>query len=354
MQDIIINSPSLNPTKNVSGISSIVQFIISQDTNYNYIHFEVGRTDEAKGGLSRVFSIIGSLKNWRDLLKEHPDAIVHYNFALTKECIIRDSLYIHFCKRHKMVLHLHGGNFLFSDSMPFYLDILLKRLFSFKSPFIVLSDREKKRIEEKYHAQIVHSLPNCVDFTEAVQYVKDYDKEVLTLGYIGRITAAKGMNELIEACKVLKNEMLPFKLIIAGSERVGDNYVSVFSEQLGDSFEYAGIVSGETKTNFLKRIDVFVLPSYFEGLPVSLLETMSFGCVPVTTDVGSISTVVKNGDNGLFIKVKDSGDIVDNVKRLSKDKALLERLGRNAKQTVLEQYNPEKYIKKLDMIYQAS
>ena len=353
MQDVIINSPSLDPTKNVSGISSVVQFIIDQNKNCNYIHFEVGRTDEAKGGLSRLFSIIGSLQSWKRLLNEHPEAIVHYNFAMTKVCIIRDSLYIHFCKKHKMVLHLHGGNFLFSDDIPFYLNWLLKKLFLKKVPFIVLSNKEKKRIEERYNAQEVHSLPNCIDLTDATQYVKDYKKNVLTLGYIGRVTSPKGMNELLESCGILKSQKVPFKLIIAGSEREGDTYLSRFAEQLGDSFEYVGVVSGETKTNFFKTIDVFVLPSYFEGLPISLLETMSFGCVPITTEVGSINTVVKDSENGLFIKMQDSGDIVEKAKTLSNDKELLEKLGRKAKETIFDGFNPEYYIKELNNIYQA-
>lgn len=353
MQDVIINSPSLDPTKNVSGISSVVQFIIGQNKSCNYIHFEVGRTDEDKGGLSRVFSIIRSLKDWKKLLNEHPDAIVHYNFAMTKVCIIRDSIYIHYCKRHKMVLHLHGGNFLFSESIPFYLQWLLKKLFRKDLPFVVLSDKEKKRIEERYNARKVHSLPNCIDLTEAAQFEKDYKKEVLTLGYIGRVASTKGMSELLEACGILKNEKTPFKLVIAGSEREGDTYLSRFKERLDDNFEYVGVVSGEAKTNFLKATDVFVLPSYFEGLPISLLETMGFGSVPVTTEVGSINTVVKNGENGLFIKMKDSGDIVEKVRMLSNDEGLLEKLGRKAKETVFGQFNPENYIKELNNIYQT-
>lgn len=353
MQDVIINSPSLDPTKNVSGISSVVQFIINNNKNYNYVHFEVGKTDEAKGGLSRVLSIFSSLRSWKKLLHKHPDAIVHYNFAMTKKCIIRDSVYLHYCKRHKLVLHIHGGNFLFSDSIPFYLSVLLKRLFSKNEPFVVLSDAEKKRIEERYHAKAVYSLPNCIDLADAYKYIKDYKTDLLTLGYIGRVSSPKGMKELLEACTILKNEKFPFKLVVAGSEREGDTYLSKFAEKLGNCFEYVGIVSGETKTNFLKSIDIFVLPSYYEGLPISLLETMSFGCVPVTTDVGSIGTVVKDKENGLLIHVKNSTDIVNQIKRLVTESGLYERLSKNARQTIFDNFNPAKYIEKLLFIYQS-
>lgn len=353
MQDIIINSPSLDPTKNVSGISAVVQFIIGKNKSCNYIHFEVGRTDEDKGGLGRIFSIFGSLKKWKALLKVNPQAIVHYNYALTKVCIIRDSLYLHFCKGNRSVVHLHGGNYLFEDHLPFYIEWLLKRLFRKNIPFVVLSDKEKQRLEDKYKAQNVISLPNCIDLEDAAQLEKQYNTEQPTLGYIGRIASTKGMNELLDACVMLKNDNVPFKLVIAGSEREGDTYVSRFQELLGDRFEYMGIVSGAEKTEFFKKVDVFVLPTYFEGLPMSLLETMSFGCIPVTTDVGSINTVVKEGKNGLFLKLKDSQDVAEKVKLLINTEGLMEKLGKSAKETIFEQFNPDKYITVLNSIYQS-
>lgn len=353
MQKVIINSPSLDPTKNVSGISAVVQFIMSQNHDVEYVHFEIGRKDDESGSFSRLSSIFSSLKQWKKLLRSYPDAIIHFNFALTKLSIIRDSLYLYFVRKNKLVVHLHGGNYLFEDNMPSYISWLLKRLFRKDIPFIVLSEKEKERIEEKYHAKTVCSLPNCVDLSEAAVYEKQYDKSMLTLGYIGRIASSKGMNELLDACVVLKKDNIPFKLVIAGSEREGDTYVSRFQEQLGYEFEYMGVVSGAEKTEFFKKVDVFVLPTYFEGLPISLLETMSFGCVPVTTDVGSINTVVKERKNGLFLKMKDSQDVVEKVKMLVNTDGLVEKLGRSAKETIFEQFNPDKYIVELDRIYQS-
>ena len=352
MKEVIINSPSLDPTQNVSGISAVVQFIISQNKGAKYIHFEIGRKDGEEGGFERLLSILRSIKEWKHLLKNHPDAMVHFNFALTKASIVRDYLYLHYVRKHKLVVHLHGGNYLFSDDIPFYISLLLKRLFRRTVPFIVLSEKEKERIEDKYHAKTVFSLPNCVDLTEARAFDRNIsNNDVLTLGYIGRIAELKGMKELLDACIALKKDKVPFRLKIAGSERNGDVLLSQFQALLGDCFEYAGIVSGETKTFFLKEIDVFVLPSYFEGLPMSLLETMSFGSVPVITDVGSIGSVVHDEENGLFIRMKNSDDIVDRIKRLTSDRSLFAKLSKNARKTIFSSFDPQKYISQLEYIY---
>ena len=118
-----------------------------------------------------------------------------------------------------------------------------------------------------------------------------------------------------------------------------------------DSFEYAGLVSGKSKCDFLRSLDAFILPTYFEGLPMSLLETMSYGVTPVVTPVGSIPQVVKDGVNGMFITDHDSDSIVSAIKRLDEDRSILRKLGVAARETIFNQFSPEKYVEKLNSIY---
>ena len=126
-----------------------------------------------------------------------------------------------------------------------------------------------------------------------------------------------------------------------------------FKEALGEDFEYCGLVSGETKREFLDSLDVFVMPTYFEGLPMSLLETMSYGVVPVVTEVGSIPTVVKDGKNGLFVKVKDVESICEALKKLDEDRALLTKMSDEARRTIQENFSATKYVERLNAIYDS-
>lgn len=84
---------------------------------------------------------------------------------------------------------------------------------------------------------------------------------------------------------------------------------------------------------------------------MSLLECMSYGAVPVVTPVGSIPQVVTDGENGLFVRSHDSNTIVEAVGRLNDDRALLRTLGRAAQQTIFSQYNPQRYVDELNLIY---
>ena len=354
---VIITSPSLNPKENVSGISSVTQFIVSNNSQVEYIHFELGRKDNEPGGWHRVKALLGRYCAWKELLASCPDAIVHYNFPLSKASILRDPLFMRYAlkKGHKMVVHVHGGLFLTAPTMPVWLRVILKKVFAWPIPFIVLSNMEKDILQTRFGAKEVCVLPNCVDLQDAKAFAEQKtecnDNKPLRIGYLGRIEPNKGMTELLEACKQLKKENIPFSLSFAGKEQTNGEYLPKYEKSLGENFHYAGLVSGQKKCDFLRSLDVFVLPTYFEGLPMSLLETMSYGAVPVTTPVGSIPQVVTDEENGLFIKKKDVESIVETVKRLHADRSLLRRLGEAARQTVFAEFSTQKYIETLNGIY---
>jgi len=354
---IIIVSPSLDPTKNVSGLSSVTRFIIENSPHQDYVHFELGRKDGEKGGIHRVKSVIRRFKDWKRLLKTYPDALVHYNFPLEKPSIIRDTPFMRAALQNgnKMVIHIHGGVYLTSEIIPFPFRQMLKYVFSWHVPFIALSETEAEVLRKRFHAKHVVSLPNCVDLKDAQTFRRKYkdDSTPLTLGYLGRIAPTKGMDYLLQACCMLKEHHIPFRLKIAGAEEHEGQYLPQFSKLLGNQFVYAGIVSGEKKKSFLQSLDVLAMPTFFEGLPMSMLECMSYGVVPVITPVGSIPTVVTEGLNGMLIRVKDAQSIVDAIAYLHTHRDRLEQMSQSARSYIYEHFDADSYIDKLNNIYTA-
>lgn len=352
---IIINSPSLDPKVNVSGISSVTQFIIFKNKEVEYIHFEVGRKDaESQGAFARITRILRNKREWEQLLKKNKDAVIHYNMPLMKAAIIRDYMLIKVAQELNMpiVLHIHGGNYIKERNRPLYLRRLLKKIFSWSKHIIVLGDEEKQILEEDFCLKNVVSLPNCIDLSEAKTIKRDNTtKEVLDILYLGRIEPNKGIDYIFDACKKLKEQGVKFNLHFAGKEEVEGQYLPRFTEEFAEHFIYHGIVSGDKKTNVLKKCDIFLLPSFFEGLPMSLLETMSFGQVPVVTSVGSIPTVVEDKKSGMYTRIRNSEDIVNAIIALNDNRTLLNKLSRNAQCAVFEKFDDNKYIKELNMLY---
>ena len=357
MQKVIITSPSLNPAENVSGVSSVVRFIIDNNSNCKYLHFELGKKDKEKGGWHRIAKLIGSFFKWTKFINAHSNALIHYNFPLDAKSIIRDVPFMYYAlhKKHRMVVHIHGGVFLTSSKIPALLKCILLKVFSWNVPFIVLSDSEVKILKEHFQAKNVYCLPNCVDLKDAELYAKEQNiksEKALKLGYLGRIEPNKGMAELLNSCIKLKEVGISFKLILAGKEQTEGEFLPKFIQCLGDNFSYVGLVSGKRKCDFLRSLDVLVMPTYFEGLPMSLLECMSYGIVPVITPVGSIPEVVADGNNGLFIKVKDTDSIVGAIRKINSDRNLLNRLSDNARNTIFSKFSTLQYISQLNHIYQ--
>lgn len=353
---IIITAPSLNPLENISGISEVVRFIINNNSSRKYIHFLIGKKDtESDGKLHRIFSLWKTYQRWKKLLGQERNAIIHYNFPLNAKSIIRDYFFIQYAlnKRRKIIVHIHGGIYLSSLNRPWFVNYLLKKIFSSSASFIVLSESEKHSIQSEFQTKNIKVLPNCVDLKEALSFKRAIknEKEPLNLGYIGRIEVNKGMDWLLKACLNLKNNNIPFNLNIAGKEEQGNSYIEEFKKTLGSSFKYHGVVHGLEKDKFLRSLDLFLLPSFFEGLPVSLLECMSFGVVPIVTPVGSIPEIVEDNQNGLLIKLKDDESITKAVIKLHSNRELLYTMSQNSRSSIFSLFSPEKYIEKLELIY---
>lgn len=244
-------------------------------------------------------------------------------------------------------------DFLTTPHIPKYLKCILQSVFSFSFPCIVLSYLEKKLVVERFHCKNVYVLPNCVDLNNAKDFHREYldNKNVLTLGYLGRIAETKGIEYLLEACVELKRRNIPFVLRMAGKEEIEGQYLSRFQTELGNSFIYEGVVFGQSKNIFLQKINVFMLPSFFEGLPMSLLESMSYGVVPVTTNVGSIGEIVKDGYNGLIIEKQDTMSIVEQCVKLVYNKELMNSLSQKARCTIFDRFHIAGYIDSLNSIY---
>ena len=350
---VLIVAPSLNVEKNVSGLSAVTNFIVTHNKECQYEHFLQGKSDGERGTANRIRRILRNYQEWKSILKKTDANVIHYNFPLDAPSILRDFFFMRvaYRKRKKMVIHLHGGLYLFKEKKPFIIRQFLKRIFKWDCPFIVLSNKEKEQIQKEYHTENISVLPNCVDLSVAESYTKVIVSHHLDILYLGRIEPNKGMDFLYDALEQWKKESDDFTLHFAGIEQGNNGYIEKYQQLLGERFVYEGIVAGEEKAELFKKCQIFILPSLYEGLPMSLLESMSFGLVPIVTDVGSIGEYVKNQENGLLIKASDTDSIINALRCLSQDGSLLLRLSETAQQTILTHFSPQEYVSKLNQIY---
>ena len=124
---------------------------------------------------------------------------------------------------------------------------------------------------------------------------------------------------------------------------------AIRAQHLEDCVHFNGFVSGDLKKELLSRSDVFVLPSYNEGLPISILEAMSYGCAIISTPVGGIPEVVK--DNGVLVQPGDIEGIAAAVARCG-DEDACRKMGLSSLKMV-EAFHPEAVMASLKQIYES-
>jgi glycosyltransferase involved in cell wall biosynthesis len=354
MDSIIITSPSLDSEKNIGGISVLTKLTSLYNTEKKYIHFFTGRKDgDPKSLIWIIKQFFVPLKYIYVLLSNYRRVkICHINIPQDNKGICREGLIVCLSKlfKKKIIVHLRGGEYNMKNIPNIVTKCIFKKSLMVADAVICLGNNEKVFLTEKYSLddKKIYVLENAVEIKEDIS--NKFFSGVLTLIFLGRIDKDKGLDEIINALKDI-NENFEIRFILCGTGPYEKFVVSELSKILGDKFEFHGVVTGSIKERLLSESHIFLLPSYFEGLPNALLEAMSFGLVPICTSVGSIPNVISNGINGYIIPLKDSTSISDKIQQLEKDRLKLKEIGIKAHKLMLENFSIKSYIVKLNQIY---
>jgi len=354
-KNILITAPSLDARHNVSGISSMVKMIIEHNPVHVYYHYLLGRKDISSGNIIPILFMIKQLFLFPFALKKYKIDLVHQNLPFDPKGILRESVVGLWCKLFHVpvVLHVHGGDFLIAKKPRGIYRFLTERLFRGSRIILVLSGLEKDIMQKKYQCARVRVLENCVDCSQFIQSDKLTPAAIPVFIFLGRIHESKGLYEILDVFKGLNDEHIPFRFVLCGEGKLRPSIVPQFEVLLGDRFDYKGVVSGAEKADEIRSADFFLLPtSHFEGLPVALLETMAAGVVPVITDVGSIGQLVHHQENGIIVEKQNVADIYEKIKDMLIHPERYAALSKNAKQSVLRDYDVKQYVYRLNEIYE--
>lgn len=353
--NVLITTPSLDVGKNVSGISSVVREIMKTNT-IRFFPFVLGKSDAQGYNIKWLLCQLSIPFRFVLCYFKLRFKVVHLNTPLNHFGVLRDGVVFFMCKclNVKIISHIHGGVFMREKPKNGILSFLIKQIMNRADALIVLSEVEKRVLQELYAIKkAINVLPNCVDTDALRPNISRQMTEELEVLFLGRIEINKGVLDIIAGFEILKKngelEGISFKL--CGTGPMLEKMKEEMSAILGDKFQYCGIVSGAGKDAIINNSDIFLLPSKFEGLPMALLETMSAGVVPIVTNVGSISTVVKDNMNGLIIKSSDADDIAKKLVALNTNRSAFLELSSNARATIVENFDLSKFHDKLSNIY---
>jgi glycosyltransferase involved in cell wall biosynthesis len=166
--------------------------------------------------------------------------------------------------------------------------------------------------------------------------------------FLGWLEQPKGVFELLGAALALRQSGHDLHLTFAGDgTALKEARAFVEEHGLADRIAFAGWVDAEAKREHLSRSDIFVLPSWNEGLPNAMIEAMAAGLASVVTDVGMIPDFVTSERDALIVPARDVPALVNALSRLLANPDLRETIARNGHQLAASQFALESGVQKL-------
>lgn len=161
--------------------------------------------------------------------------------------------------------------------------------------------------------------------------IKNSEKFIITLGGT-RVTPRKGIKYLIKAVYKLSERYPQICVTIIGEGSEKESLENLAKElKIKDRINFLGRVEYKKIAYYYQEASVFILPSLNEGMSNAMLEALSAGLPIIATDTGGTKELVKDGENGFIIKMKDSQDIADKIEILIKNKNLLRDMGEKSR-----------------------
>jgi glycosyltransferase involved in cell wall biosynthesis len=346
------------------GISALVETImpgLRQQVDLRYLPTVKWRPLRESGKISvqnMVWAISQFARFLYTLFQFHPHIIhLHTSQGLGW---LKDTFFVFVGKSLgcRIVLHMHGGNFdKLYDKNPRFMQDYTRRVMSLADAIIAVSTEWRRRLAEIVPAEHIFALKNCIAVDAISPHLANRPSHIAKALFLGRVGPRKGAFDLLEAMGRLKTRNCPLQVCIAGDEeRQGDQVraISRLEElQLVDECQLVGIVRGAEKAELLSKAGFFVLPSYDEGLPMAILEAMAAGLAVISSPVGGIPEVVRDGYNGFLITPGDIATLAEKLAMLASDPHLCEVMGQRSREIAQQELDVKLYIERLVALYES-
>lgn len=285
------------------------------------------------------------------LTKRHYD-IYHIHMA-SRGSTFRKGYYVRMAKKwgKKVIVHIHGAQYMefFSELSSTKRKDVIEILQS-ADMVIALSESWKERFEKVFGLTNCVSLPNGINTDEFDDAICNIDENRDAFLFLGRLGKRKGVYDLIDAVEIALKQNQNLKLFIAGDGEVDKVKAEITQRGLNKSIEVVGWVDLKGKKELLKKVSTVVLPSYNEGLPMSVLEGMASGKAIISTNVGAIPEVIQE-DNGILIQPGDIHALADALMKCSSDINMLSHMSAANIKKIDRQFSMRKMHENLQELY---
>jgi len=210
----------------------------------------------------------------------------------------------------------------------------------------------EKLLDAGFREDQIALIPNGIE-TDTTPQTKPVS-EMFTIGYCGRFREVKGVHVLLEAFAQSKRERpdMDMRIVLAGSGSYEPELRALIEKNgIVDDVEFLGLI--QDTSSFYTDLDLYVQPSFTEGLPNSVIEAMHAAKAVLATDIGGNQDLIEDNVSGHLFPAGDASVLSALLIKCYDDRSDNVRLGRNGRQCIEEQYGMEGVIDQLVEVYSA-
>ena len=249
----------------------------------------------------------------------------------------------------KTVVHLHGGEFdlFYRERSNSIQKMMIRDILSHADFFVALSNQWQLKLHKMCASANVVTIYNPIIVPKQISKQRDAN----LLIFLGNVSESKGTFDLIRAMPDVIKLNPSVQLKIGGTGEIETARQLAVDLKVDAHVEFLGWVVGEDKERLLNSATLLLLPSYNEGLPMSILEAMAHGLPVIASDVGGIPEALACCVADCIVKPGDVIDLANKINHLLADDALRGQIARKLQQTVAEKFDVEVVANELTQLY---
>lgn len=330
--------------------------IINENIVSKYINLTLAKDmqDIGKGGIRKLRDFIMLLMHIRKEVKRFKPELCYVTpnakgWAFYKDFVVVEMLKV---MGQKVVVHYHNKGV--AKRQDKLLDNFLYKCFFKNLKVILLAEQLYSDIQKYVARKNVYFCPNGIPEQKERPVSKEHDG--FNILFLSNMMEAKGVWDLVDACKILKDKGRKFKCHFVGkwsdiSEKDFKNRINEFG--LTDIVCAYGAKYGEEKKQFFEIVDCFILPTHNECFPLVLLEAMEQSIACISTDEGGIKGIIDENVTGFIVTQKSPKELAEKIEILMNNPTLCKEMGKAGRTKFENEFTLEKFENRFrDILFQ--
>jgi glycosyltransferase involved in cell wall biosynthesis len=365
MQRVLVVGPVPPP---IGGVFSVMHNIAHSDISKDYVFEIFARSDvpsDAEGFFGRNLFRAKRMLRFFNQVRKGDYRFVHIHTADSD--FLGSALFMLLARLAgtKTILHMHGTRWdTFYRNEPWFMRLFKRIGLALASKIVVLHQLRVDEIRKLLPNTDVRVLRNLVpaqappdpkevdDVRQCLGFTKE-DFVVLNIGWLG---PNKGSYEIVRAVSKVVSEDDSVRFVLLGAEQPGNMArlkEIVEKEGLGRWVRIVGEVARDKVPAYYSLADIFLLASFSEGMPMTIIEAMQRGVPVISTSVGAVPGMVEHGVSGWLINPGSPEEIAESVVRLKRDGALRRKLAEAGKAVFEEKFEFSRGIGEIRSLYES-